>query len=105
MTTITLERIGDEPPHLVPPGMNGGGQMCEGYWRQFLFCKDKQCVSGAGNTPEEAMEKASKQRNEREEFIQSPARDKIIKLIGNTRGTQEQNDLNRAFAEFLGILP
>jgi hypothetical protein len=98
-----VERKDDEQPHYTEyePAF-GIFEEKAGYWCQFLFCTDKSCVSGVGQTPEGAMADASKQRRKREAFISSDARVRILNLIEKgCRGTQEQNDLNNAFAEML----
>jgi hypothetical protein len=104
-----VERKGDEQPHFLPHDPEGGcmGQGSGGYWRQFVNASNGEIVGGTGNTPEEAIKDASENRKKREAWISADPRE-VIKLLTSTsmgcRGTQEQNDFNRAVAKILGII-
>ena len=96
--------IKDEPPHFV------NGEDCMGryqsYWRQFLFCSDDRVVCGVGPTAEDATKKANEERNKRESFLSSPARQRVKDILSKYGPdgyplAGDQGDLNRAFAELL----
>jgi hypothetical protein len=98
----------DEPAHFVEAGigdrMDGGNY--PSYWRQFLFCSDGLVVCGVADNAEFATKLANIKRDERESWLTLPSREKIRQLaFKSCRGTGEQDDLNKAFAECLGITP
>jgi hypothetical protein len=90
--------------HYIHPDVDCGGHLINGYWRTFGTTKDGHTICANGYSPEEAYNDLIKQQNERDNFVNQPAKDKIKQLITNgCRGTVEQDDLNKAFAQLLGI--
>lgn len=97
----------DEPAHLIE------GEDCMGcperYWRQFLFCSDGRVVCGTGGTADEASKTAKKLRDDHETFLTLPARQRVKEILSKYGphtypNANEQNELNKAFAELLGCL-
>lgn len=107
IANVVLERVGDEQPHYCPPGEDCMGGHVPPYWRQFVKCFDGSMTLGTGDTAELAVLDATKNRGAREKEIRfgqlQPALRIKELLQRGCRGTQKQEDFNRAVAALLGI--